>query len=240
LGRNPEKWPVCIQAGALEDGVPARDLWVSPGHSMLVGGVLVLAARLVNGVTITRRRPMETVNYVQLDFGRHDCVIAEGAWSESYADAPGMRALYHNAAEYDALYPDEPPVEALLLCAERPEGGARLAAALAPVVARATVTPGPLEGWIDRAADWEIQGWARDLGGPELPVRLEILADGQVIGTVLACECREDLRHAGKGNCAFRFTPPARLRAEALTIRRAVDGAELPGLEQEARKWSLF
>jgi hypothetical protein len=234
LANHPEKWPVCIQAGALAPGVPAGDLYVSPGHSMLLGDVLVLAATLVNGVTVTQTRPSSQVDYVQIDLGAQDCVMAEGAWSETYADAPGMRAQFHNAAEYAARYPDEPPVEALRLCAARPERGPRLAAALAPVVERAAAgaVPGVLEGWIDTARDWEITGWARDLAYPELPVRLEILGGGRVIGTALACAFREDLRVAGKGSgrCAFSFTPPWRLGAEALAtlvIRRAADGAEL-------------
>jgi hypothetical protein len=185
-------------------------------------------------VTVTQTRPSSQVDYVQIDLGAQDCVMAEGAWSETYADAPGMRAQFHNAAEYAARYPDEPPVEALRLCAARPERGPRLAAALAPVVERAAAgaVPGVLEGWIDTARDWEITGWARDLAYPELPVRLEILGGGRVIGTALACAFREDLRVAGKGSgrCAFSFTPPWRLGAEALAtlvIRRAADGAEL-------------
>jgi len=127
---TPEKFPVRITAGALAQGIPARDLYVSPGHSMLLGDILVLASTLINGVTITQTRPHSDVNYVQLDLGTHDCVVAEGCWSESYADAPGMRAQFHNAAEFEALYPNDPPPEALTLCAPRPESGPRLAAAL--------------------------------------------------------------------------------------------------------------
>jgi hypothetical protein len=171
------------------------------------------------------------VNYVQLDLGGHDCVLAEGAWSETYADAPGMRAQFHNAAEYEALYPDAPPAEALRLCASRPEAGPKLEAALRPVVARAGVTPGPLEGWLDCATDWQITGWARDMAHPEMPVLLEILTDDAVIGTVLARASRADLAAAGKGNCAFSFTPPSRLRGEAVTVRRSADGAALPRTE---------
>jgi hypothetical protein len=235
LANNAEKWPVCIQAGALADGVPARDLYVSPGHSMLLGDRLVMASALVNGVTITQARPERQVNYVQIELAAHDCVLAEAAWSETYADAPGLRAQFHNAAEFYALYPDEPPVETLKLCAERPEHGARLAAALAPLVARAAVAPGPLEGWLERAADWQVSGWARDSAHPDLPVLLEISLGGRVIGTVLACQFRVDLRQAGKGRSAFRFTPPFRLRAEhlaELAIRRAADGAMVPGGER--------
>jgi hypothetical protein len=129
----PEKFPVRIAAGALEDGVPARDLLVSPGHSILLDNILVLTSKLINDATITQIRPESDVNYIQLDFGSHDCVVAEGAWSETYADAPCMRAQFHNAAEYEALYPDEPPCEALVLCAPRPEAGRRLEAALAAI-----------------------------------------------------------------------------------------------------------
>jgi hypothetical protein len=195
---------------------------------MLLGDTLVLAVSLVNGVTITQTRPETCVRYVQIELAAHDCVIAEGVWSETYADAPGLRAQFHNAAEFYTLYPEEPPPDALRLCTPRPQGGARLARALMPVVARAAVTPGPFEGWLECAADWRIGGWARDLAHPDLPVLLEILVGEQVIGTALACAPRADLAAAGKGRCAFSFTPPWRLRGEALTVRRAADGAALP------------
>jgi len=239
IEHNQTKWPVRIAAGALADGVTARDLYVSPGHSMLLGETLVLASKLVNGITVTQTRPVAELNYVQIELAGHDCVLAEGAWSETFADAPGLRAQFHNAAEFYALYPDEPLVEELRLCAKRPERGAALAAALRPVAARAVAgtIPGPLQGWVESAQDWRIQGWAIDLARPELPVLLEVLTGEKIIGTVLACEFREDLRQAGKGSghCAFRFTPPFRLRGEPLTIRRAADGAVLPAPEELRR-----
>jgi hypothetical protein len=51
---NREKLPIRICAGSLGKHLPARDLYVSPGHSMLVDGNLILAWSLVNGVTITQ------------------------------------------------------------------------------------------------------------------------------------------------------------------------------------------
>ena len=117
------------------------------------------------------RARSRTIEYFQIELATHDCVIAEGSWSEAYADGPGLRAQFHNANEYFALYPDEPPPAELNLCAPRPERGAKLDAALRPIVARATagVPVGRLEGWIDSVSEWRIEGWALDHDHPELP-----------------------------------------------------------------------
>ena len=247
-GMQPVKWvgrhspapengantPVCIHAGALGERLPARDLHVSPGHSLLVDGTLLIASLLVNGVTVTQDWCPPRIDYFHIELAAHDCVIAEGAWAETYADAQVSRARFANAAEYDALYPEDGPApDEFVLCAPRPEHGAKLEAALRPVLARVAATPGPLLGSIDRVEGaWRVQGWAHDPAHPELPVLLEVELDGRVIGTVAACEERADLAAAGfgPGRCAFSFTSPVRLRPEllhSLRVRRAADGTEL-------------
>jgi Ca2+-binding RTX toxin-like protein len=235
IAKNRAHIPVHLQAGALADHMPARDLYISPGHSMLVGDQLVLARSLVNGVTIRQDDCQDEIHYFQIELETHDCVIAEGAWSETFADGPGLREQFHNAAEFAELYPDHPPPSEVSLCAPRPEKGPKLDAALRPVVTRtaAMVKQGPLQGYIDRIeAPWTIEGWAQDTDNPELPVVLEILLDEQMIGTTLACDHRQDLQDAGigQGRCAFFLTSPIRLRTEMLSklrIRRAVDLAEI-------------
>ena len=243
---NEVNTPVCIHAGALGERLPARDLYVSPGHSLLVDGSLLIASLLVNGVTVTQSWCPPRIDYFHVELATHDCVIAEGAWAETYADAQISRDRFANAAEYDLLYPEAGPApDAFTLCAPRPEQGAKLEAALRPVLARVAVTPGPLQGSIDRIdGAWRVQGWAHDPAHPDLPVLLEVELDGQVIGTVAACEQRDDLAQAGfaRGRCAFTFTSPVRLRPErlhSLRIRRAADGASLP-LDQRAAPGSTI
>jgi hypothetical protein len=226
IWKNTAKMPVRIAAGALGAGLPARDLYVSPGHSILLGEVLVLASSLVNGITITQPAPAGLVEYFNIDFGTHDCVLAEGIWAESYADEPGMRNQFHNAAEYAALYPDELAPAELSLCAARPERGAVLNAALRPIVSRAMAGQqiGEINGYIDIIAPNEICGWAIDHAHPDLPVLLEIWLDDRVLASVLACDYRDDLAASGlgRGRCAFRFEPVDALLSDDLPRLRVV------------------
>jgi hypothetical protein len=166
-------------------------------------------------------------------------VLAEGAWAETCADCPGLRAQFHNAASFAVLYPDAPAAPpAPLLCAPRPLVGPGLAAVLAPVVALAAqqAAPGVLRGYIDRiSADGLVEGWAQDTANPELPVLLEILLDGVPAATILPCDERLDVKAAGiaEGRCGFAWRAPAGLSPIRLTIRRAGGVVALPWAGKE-------
>ncbi len=208
---NEEKLPICIKAGALGPNTPTRDLYVSPGHSMLIDNILVLAKTLVNGVTITIGAAPEIIDYYQIEFAAHDCVMAEGSWSESYADAPGFRGKFHNAAEFYALNPDYVEPQTLKLCAQRPDSGPALEGILCKLTALAakTIGTGTLTGCIDEvSASGLVRGWARDERHPDLPVLLQISLAERLIGFVLAHNLRADLKEAGYGSglCGFSFT----------------------------------
>ena len=234
--------PVRIRAGALGEGLPTRDLLVSPGHSMLLAiesgeERLVLASTLINGVTITQDdvQVPDEINYYQFDLFRHDCLIAEGTWSETYGEGDHLRGQFHNVAEFYELFPDRREPEELILCAPRPERGLKLDQALRPVVMRAmrNVQPGPLVGCIDlMPTPWKVEGWAYDPAHPDLPVLLEVLAGEEVIGTVLACDHRIDLELAGygRGRYAFFFLSEVKIspdKMHGLKVRRASDHVEL-------------
>jgi hypothetical protein len=106
--------PVRIAAGALGDGLPVRDLLVSPDHAILIDGVLVQAAALINGRTVCRVEPAEpifTYHHVELD--GHALILAEGVAAESFVDNV-TRRRFDNFAAFEALYGDEGPVVAEL------------------------------------------------------------------------------------------------------------------------------
>lgn len=105
--------PIGFARGAIGN---RRTLFVSPQHRMLIAGwraelflgepaVLVAASHLVNGRTI-QPAPRLRVHYVHLLFDRHEVILSEGAWSESFH--PGATILSRDAAlraELAVLFP---------------------------------------------------------------------------------------------------------------------------------------
>ena len=101
LARDVALQPILIRQGALGQGLPERDMMVSRQHRMLVCGpraellfgsdeVLVRAHHLtclpgVSAVQVTE------VTYLHMMFDRHEVVVADGAWSESFQ--PGERSI---------------------------------------------------------------------------------------------------------------------------------------------------
>ncbi|MEL6440210.1 MAG: Hint domain-containing protein [Cyanobacteria bacterium J06621_8] len=97
--------PVMIKAGALGNGLPHRDLYVSPDHSLFVDGLLINAGALVNDISILKTEPAATFTYYHIELDNHCLVMAEGTAAESYLPQKENREEYDNTAEYEELYP---------------------------------------------------------------------------------------------------------------------------------------
>src|SRR5271165_4049402 len=106
IAGNPRVLPIVVRAGALAPEVPMRDLWLSPGHALLLDGVLIPAEHLVNGLTILQAGPVNEVEYFHIEFEAHEVILAEGAPAESYVECDNRRG-FQNAHEFSALYPGD-------------------------------------------------------------------------------------------------------------------------------------
>jgi hypothetical protein len=104
IAGNSDVLPIRIVAGALDDGIPKRDLHVSPHHAMFIDGVLIPAEKLINGISIRQIGDVETVEYFHLELDSHDVIFAEGSASETYVECDN-RNLFHNGHEFEELYP---------------------------------------------------------------------------------------------------------------------------------------
>jgi Ca2+-binding RTX toxin-like protein len=94
LCANPHLKPVMIRQGSLGNGLPERDMMVSPNHRVLVANdrtalyfdeheVLVSAKHLVASRGIDAVDSVGT-SYLHFMFDRHEVVLSNGAWTESF------------------------------------------------------------------------------------------------------------------------------------------------------------
>jgi hypothetical protein len=139
-GWSEEARPVRVAKGALGPNSPVRDLYVSRAHMFFLNGVLIPAADLINGSTISLVTPeADVLQYFHVDLGTHDVVLAEGAPCESLLATPDHIEVFDNSAEYAALFGDQSADVQLYAPIAAFNGGrgelkSRLRSALAPVI----------------------------------------------------------------------------------------------------------
>lgn len=238
--------PIRFAPLSLGNGRPRRTLRVSPAHAMLIDGVLIPAAALINGVSIVQETAETRIDYIHVELARHSVIFAEGAASETYVD-DNNRAMFHNLADYESRYGATPPEPAAYITT-RIESGPVLHAIRTRLAALAGIAPppadhGPLHGWLERIEteapetvdvgptpqSWAV-GWAAAPDHPGVPVCFELLHHGRVIHRGLATIHRPDVEDAGHGSgrCGFRIPVPPGTRLADLAFRRIADHAILP------------
>ena len=115
---NPHLKPVLVRRGSLGNDLPERDLMVSPNHRVLVANdrtalqfndteVLVAAKHLVGGLSVRSIDSMGTT-YVHFMFDRHEVVLSDGIWTESFQPTDTSLKGFGNSqrAEIFEIFPD--------------------------------------------------------------------------------------------------------------------------------------
>jgi hypothetical protein len=123
MSAQPQLCPVKIEKGALGNGLPERDMVVSPDHRMLIVNedallyfeereVLVAAKDLVGRPGISWDVPQEAV-FVAIAFEAHEVILSNGAWAESLEPThPALRAPAASDAVYNHFPSLRPAVSA--------------------------------------------------------------------------------------------------------------------------------
>ena len=118
LAASPKIQPILIKANSLGEGVPERDMMVSPNHRMLVTdpklqmylheSEALVAAKHMTAIDGVAQMATSSLTYVHFMFERHEVVLADGAWSESFQ--PGDYSMNgmpsEQRAEIDMLFPE--------------------------------------------------------------------------------------------------------------------------------------
>lgn len=86
-------WPVRVRQNALADGVPSKDLLITPEHCLYLDGQFVPARMLVNGETIAYDQTIRAYTYYHVETAQHAVIMADGALTESYLDTGNRRAF---------------------------------------------------------------------------------------------------------------------------------------------------
>jgi hypothetical protein len=118
MALSPALRPVRIAAGALGHGLPERDMMVSPQHRVMMTGPMVQLLTgeeevLVPAIHLVGRDGIEQIDvpqvtYIHFLFDRHELVMSDGAWTESFQ--PGDKTLgaldAHQRQELLTLFPE--------------------------------------------------------------------------------------------------------------------------------------
>ncbi|MBO1325186.1 Hint domain-containing protein [Acetobacter sp. TBRC 12305] len=91
-------YPVRILRDAIADGVPYKDMLITPEHCLFLNGTFVPVRMLVNGRSIFYDRSLTSYTYYHVETQAHSVIRADGVLSESYLDTGNRKAFRQTGA----------------------------------------------------------------------------------------------------------------------------------------------
>ncbi|MCH4024180.1 MAG: Hint domain-containing protein [Acetobacter sp.] len=86
-------YPVRILKDAIADGLPVKDMLITPEHCLFLDGKFVPVRMLVNGVSIFYDKSIASYDYYHIETEKHSIITVDGVLTESYLDT-GNRATF--------------------------------------------------------------------------------------------------------------------------------------------------
>ena len=92
--RDSSDIPVCFKAGSLGENAPFNDLFVSPGHRVIIDGKMVVASEAVNDETIVQEDTFDAIEYYHFELDEHSLVMAEGVLAETFLEVSDTKSSF--------------------------------------------------------------------------------------------------------------------------------------------------
>ena len=86
-------YPVRILKDAIADGVPNKDMLITPEHCLFFEDKFAPVRMLVNGVSIFYDKSMTSYDYYHVETAQHSVITADGMLAESYLDTGNRRSF---------------------------------------------------------------------------------------------------------------------------------------------------
>lgn len=96
LNDDKAGYPVRVLKNAIADGVPFKDLLITPEHCLFFNGHFVPAYMLINGTSIYYDHSITEYTYYHIETEEHSVIMADGMLTESYLDTGNRHGFYQD------------------------------------------------------------------------------------------------------------------------------------------------